>query len=53
MIVIIMSEYRIIGRRPNFSTSFIDTAVAIKFIEPVEMIPQYTLSSTKPRAENV
>jgi hypothetical protein len=53
MMVIIISGYRIKGRRPNVSTSFIDAAVAIRLIIPVEMIPQYTLSSTKPIIGNV
>ncbi len=40
IIVIIISGYRIKGRRPNVSTSLIDAAVAIRFIIPVEIIPQ-------------
>jgi hypothetical protein len=53
MNVIITSGYKIKGRRPNLSTTFIDAIVAIRLIIPVEIIPQYTLSSTKPIIENV
>jgi hypothetical protein len=53
MNVIITSGYKIKGRRPNLSTTFIDAIVAIRLIIPVDKIPQYTLSSTKPIIENV
>lgn len=53
IIVIKTSGYKINGRRPNLSTSFTDIIVAIRLNVPVETIPQYTLSSTNPIAENV
>jgi hypothetical protein len=40
MNVIIASGNRIKGRRPNVSTSLTDAVVAIRFIIPVEIIPQ-------------
>lgn len=51
--VMVSNGYRINGRRPNISTSLTDAAVAMRLIIPVEMIPQYTLSFTKPISENV